>query len=62
MRSTIPFLHALFDLLLAPVCLGCDGAIDPRADARLVCVRCRSVGKPHVGNLAQHHITIIMAK
>jgi ComF family protein len=42
MRSTIPFLHALFDLLLAPVCLGCDGAIDPRADARLVCVRCRS--------------------
>lgn len=33
-------LHALLDLILAPVCLGCDGLIAPGDSARLVCRRC----------------------
>lgn len=33
---------ALLDLLLPPVCLGCDGLIAPGDDARLVCRRCRA--------------------
>ncbi|HSJ33008.1 MAG TPA: phosphoribosyltransferase family protein [Longimicrobiales bacterium] len=35
-------IHALLDLVLAPVCLGCDGLIAPGDTARLVCRRCRS--------------------
>jgi len=35
-------LHALLDLVFAPVCLGCDGVIAPGDSARLVCRRCRS--------------------
>lgn len=35
-------LAALLDLVLAPVCLGCDGLIAPGDTARLVCRRCRS--------------------
>jgi ComF family protein len=35
-------LHALLDLVLAPVCLGCDGRIAVGDSARLVCRRCRS--------------------
>lgn len=33
---------ALADLLLPPICLGCDGAIDPRDTTRMVCRRCLS--------------------
>lgn len=33
---------ALADLLLPPVCLGCDGAIHTADEARLVCRRCRA--------------------
>ena len=33
---------ALLDLILAPVCLGCDGLIAPKDTARLVCRRCRT--------------------
>jgi ComF family protein len=36
-------LSALLDLVFAPVCLGCDGPISPRDDARLVCRRCRTL-------------------
>lgn len=39
-------LHALLDLVLAPVCLGCDGLIAPGDTARLVCRRCRSRLRP----------------
>lgn len=35
-------IDALLDLILAPVCLGCDGLIAPGDSARLVCRRCRS--------------------
>lgn len=35
-------IDALLDLVLAPVCLGCDGLIAPGDTARLVCRRCRS--------------------
>lgn len=35
-------LSAFLDLVLAPVCLGCNGLIAPGDSARLVCVRCRS--------------------
>jgi ComF family protein len=35
-------LASVADLLLPPVCLGCDGLIDPRDQARLVCRRCRA--------------------
>ena len=35
-------MNALLDLVLAPVCLGCDGLIAPGDPARLVCRRCRS--------------------
>jgi len=35
-------INALLDLVLAPVCLGCDGLIAPGDAARLVCRRCRS--------------------
>lgn len=35
-------LHALLDLVFAPVCLGCDGTIAPGDTARLVCRRCRT--------------------
>jgi ComF family protein len=38
----VPLLHALLDLVFAPVCLGCDGLIAPGDSARLVCRRCRS--------------------
>lgn len=40
------FRAALADLLLPPVCLGCDGAIDPRDARRLVCRRCLSQLRP----------------
>ncbi|MBR9990593.1 MAG: ComF family protein [Gemmatimonadetes bacterium] len=33
---------ALLDLVLAPVCLGCEGLIAPGDSARLVCRRCRA--------------------
>src|SRR5512137_847188 len=33
---------ALLDLVLAPVCLGCDGRIAAGDSARLVCRRCRA--------------------
>jgi ComF family protein len=36
-------LSALLDLIFAPVCLGCDGPISPRDDARLICRRCRTL-------------------
>ncbi|HEX7049626.1 MAG TPA: ComF family protein [Longimicrobiales bacterium] len=36
-------LSALLDLVFAPVCLGCDGAIAPADSVRLVCRRCRSL-------------------
>jgi ComF family protein len=39
-------LDALLDLVLAPVCLGCDGLIAPGDTARLVCRRCRSRLRP----------------
>ena len=39
-------IHALLDLVLAPVCLGCDGLIAPGDPARLVCRRCRSRLRP----------------
>jgi ComF family protein len=39
MRST---LRSLIDLVLAPVCLGCEARIDPRDAARLVCRPCRA--------------------
>jgi ComF family protein len=35
-------INALLDLVLAPVCLGCDARISPKDTARLVCRRCRS--------------------
>lgn len=35
-------LDALLDLVLAPVCLGCDSLIAPGDTARLVCSRCRT--------------------
>lgn len=35
-------LDALLDLILAPVCLGCDGRIAPGDSARLLCRRCRA--------------------
>lgn len=35
-------LESLLDLVFAPICLGCDGAIPPASAARLVCGRCRS--------------------
>jgi ComF family protein len=35
-------LHALLDLVFAPICLGCDGMIAPGDAARLVCRRCRT--------------------
>jgi ComF family protein len=38
----MPLLHALLDLVFAPVCLGCDGLIASGDSARLVCRRCRS--------------------
>jgi ComF family protein len=38
----MPLLHSLLDLILAPVCLGCDGSIAAGDSARLVCRRCRS--------------------
>jgi ComF family protein len=34
--------ESILDLVFAPVCLACDGAIAPGAAARLVCGRCRS--------------------
>ena len=34
--------NALLDLLFAPICLGCDGAIAARDEARLVCRACRA--------------------
>jgi predicted amidophosphoribosyltransferase len=37
------FIRALADLVLPPACLACDGIIDPRDTARLVCRRCRSL-------------------
>lgn len=37
-----PVLTALLDLVLAPVCLACDGLIDVRDNARIVCRRCRT--------------------
>lgn len=39
-------LAALADLVLAPVCLGCDGTIAPADSARLVCRRCRALLRP----------------
>jgi ComF family protein len=39
-------INALLDLVLAPVCLGCDGLIAPGDSARLVCRRCRSRLRP----------------
>jgi ComF family protein len=36
------FLASLADLVLPPICLGCDGTIDPRDTARLICRRCLS--------------------
>jgi ComF family protein len=38
--------HALLDLVYAPVCLGCDGLIAPGDAARLVCRRCRTRLRP----------------
>jgi ComF family protein len=38
----MPLLHALLDLVFAPVCPGCDGIISPADTARLVCRACRS--------------------
>lgn len=35
-------LHAVLDLIFAPVCLACDALIAAGDDARLVCRRCRS--------------------
>ena len=35
-------MHAVADLLLPPVCLGCDGPIDARDEARLACRVCRA--------------------
>ena len=32
---------AFLDVLFAPACLGCDGAVSPGDDARLVCRACR---------------------
>jgi ComF family protein len=39
-------IQALLDLVLAPVCLGCDSLISPKDTARLVCRRCRSRLRP----------------
>lgn len=39
-------LSGLLDLVFAPVCLGCDGAIRPDDAARLVCRRCRTRMRP----------------
>jgi ComF family protein len=48
-NSAVKSLGALLDLILAPVCLGCDGLISPGDTARLVCRRCRTLIKavPH---------------
>lgn len=35
-------MHALLDLILPPICLGCDGLIAAGDSARLICRRCRS--------------------
>lgn len=40
--APMPLLDALLDLVLAPVCLGCDGRISPGDSARLMCRRCES--------------------
>lgn len=40
------FAAALADLLLPPICLGCDGLIDTRDAARLLCRRCRARLRP----------------
>jgi ComF family protein len=39
-------MHALLDLIFAPVCLGCDGLIAAGDSARLVCRRCLSRLRP----------------
>lgn len=38
--------NAILDLILAPVCLGCDSLINPGDTARLICRRCRTLIKP----------------
>jgi ComF family protein len=42
MQRIAMFMHAVADLLLPPVCLGCDGPIDARDEARLACRVCRA--------------------
>lgn len=37
---------ALLDLLFAPICLACDGAISPGDPVRLICQRCRMRIRP----------------
>ena len=44
---------ALLDLVLAPVCLGCRGALTPEDPARPVCRRCRSLLAPPAPPLCQ---------
>ena len=39
-------LHALLDVVLPPVCLGCDRLISSGDDARLICRRCRTLLRP----------------
>jgi ComF family protein len=39
-------LSSIADLLLAPICLGCDGQIAPGDSARLVCRTCRARLRP----------------
>jgi ComF family protein len=46
MARTRALLRSLADLLLAPACLACDGIIDPRDTARLICRPCRARLRP----------------
>lgn len=42
MLACMRLLGSLLDLVLAPICLACDGPISPGDAARLVCRRCRA--------------------
>ena len=46
MTPPSPFLAALVDFVLPPVCLGCDAAISAADTARLVCRPCRARIRP----------------
>jgi ComF family protein len=44
--ANVSFISALADLILAPICLACAGAIRANDSARLICRRCRAMIRP----------------